>query len=194
MSDINKYISDFDKSSKDKNHRFNSWEHCYKHFSSIRSGNRNVEDFTLLHLAFFLASWGMYRGSTFLLWKDYKVLTSVVDIILKDKYDNLQGLMITEQNSDANNLKKLLECINEIRTELESIDRKVPGKEKPIKVTDTLISKILLGTLGCIPAVDRNFKMGIKRDYTNALVKPIGKDFIKALIKFYKDNIHDFQQ
>lgn len=38
------------------------------------------------------------------------------------------------------------------------------GEEKPksISPTDTLLSKILLGTLGCVPAFDRYFIDGLK--------------------------------
>lgn len=35
-------------------------------------------------------------------------------------------------------------------------------KSKPISPTDTLLSKILLGTLGCVPAYDRYFIIGMK--------------------------------
>ena len=45
-----------------------------------------------LHLAFYLASWGMCRGSSFLLQKDYKVLVPVVEEVLKSEYDCLFGV------------------------------------------------------------------------------------------------------
>jgi hypothetical protein len=35
-----------------------------------------------LHLSFYLASWGLYRGSSFLLWKDYLVHHDMVNRIL----------------------------------------------------------------------------------------------------------------
>ena len=57
--------------------RYRSWEHCYYIFNRARNNNaRNNEtyiDYLSLHLAFYLASWGMYRGSSFLLQRDYKV-------------------------------------------------------------------------------------------------------------------------
>ena len=60
-----------------KNHRYLSWEHCYEAF-----GNPNNSiDYLALHLAFYLASWGMYRGSTELLQKDYKIHIPVVEYI-----------------------------------------------------------------------------------------------------------------
>lgn len=48
---VRKYL---DNMKVDSNHRFKSWEHCYKAF-----GNQTKEDDELaLHLAFYLASWG----------------------------------------------------------------------------------------------------------------------------------------
>jgi hypothetical protein len=37
-------------------------------------------------MAFYLASWGMYRGSSFLLWKDYLIHQEVVDNIIAKKH------------------------------------------------------------------------------------------------------------
>ena len=49
-------------------------------------------DYLSLQLAFYLASWGMYRGSSFLLQKDYKVHEAVVKELLDSKYNCLFGL------------------------------------------------------------------------------------------------------
>jgi len=55
----------------DQYHRYRSWEHCYSCFQRLQSSKseENVDTATL-HLAFYLASWGMYRGSSQLLQKD----------------------------------------------------------------------------------------------------------------------------
>lgn len=57
----------------DENGRYRSWEHCYSHFIKARGSQEIDYDYLSLQLAFYLASWGMYRGSSFLLQKDYKV-------------------------------------------------------------------------------------------------------------------------
>ncbi len=46
-------------------------------------------DMLALHLGFYLASWGMYRGSSFLLQKDYKVHVPIVKIIINNENDFL---------------------------------------------------------------------------------------------------------
>jgi len=52
-------------------------------FRDARTDPSPDYDYLSLHHAFYLASWGMYRGSSFLLQKDYKVLTPIVEEILK---------------------------------------------------------------------------------------------------------------
>ena len=40
-------------------------------------------------------------------------------------------------------------------------------KKKVVTATNTLISKIILGTLGCLPAFDRYFNLGLfKKEYS----------------------------
>ena len=65
---IENFYSDL---TRHKNHRYMSWEHCYSAFQQPPSPNDT--DYLSLQLAFYLASWGMVRGSTGLLWKDYKI-------------------------------------------------------------------------------------------------------------------------
>ena len=77
---------------EDKNARFRSWEHCYKNFHDARNKVAVDYDYLCLQLAFYLASWGMYRGSSFLLKKDYKVHEPVVKELLDSKYNCLFGL------------------------------------------------------------------------------------------------------
>ena len=62
----------------DENGRYRSWEHCYSHFIKARGSKEVDYDYLSLQLAFYLASWGMYHGSAFLLQKDYKVHIPVV--------------------------------------------------------------------------------------------------------------------
>ena len=54
----------------DENCRYRSWEYCYSHFVEVRGSKEIDYDYLSLQLSFYLASWGMYRGSSFLLQKD----------------------------------------------------------------------------------------------------------------------------
>jgi hypothetical protein len=57
-----------DEITKDDHHRYRSWEHCYGFFQRV--GRQDIiaqRDDAAVQLGFYLASWGMYRGSSFLL-------------------------------------------------------------------------------------------------------------------------------
>ncbi len=146
------------------NHRYLSWEHCYIKFIEARKF-RDLhpidQDNLSLHLAFYLASWGMYRGSSFLLQRDYKIHIPVVNEILNSDYDVLAGINWINQ-SDVN------DAYNCLRNLVKRLKKKYAGiratinDDKDADISDVLITKILMGTLGCVPAYDRYFTSAIK--------------------------------
>jgi len=177
-----KHIDDFlEVQSSVQNHRYNSWNYCYDYF-----GQENIDkDIASLHLAFYLASWGMYRGSSFLLQRDYKFLTPVVEIILK--YKELRDVEITKENQDF--VKKLFVLVTEIRDYFFKQKFSDINKEQR-EASDTLITKIILGTLGITPAYDRYFVQG-------SSFKSFDENSMKEIIKFAVENekiIKDYQQ
>lgn len=145
----------------DENGRYRSWEHCYSHFIKARGSQEIDYDYLSLQLAFYLASWGMYRGSSFLLQKDYKVHIPVVKELLNEKYDVLAGIDCIGFKDDSN--QKLLQDINSFLEQYyDKIRHKVKEQKLKNQLSFTLITKILMGTLGCVPAYDRYFIAGIK--------------------------------
>lgn len=169
----------------DKNGRYRSWEHCYSHFIKARKSKEVDHDYLSLQLAFYLASWGMYRGSSFLLQKDYKVHIPVVKELLKNKYDALAGIDCIGLKDDSN--QKLLQDINSFLGQYyDKIRREVKEQKLKNQLSVTLITKILMGTLGCVPAYDRYFIAGIKNQKVatgNYNIRSIMK-----LVKFYEKN------
>lgn len=141
-------------------------------------------DYLSLHLAFYLASWGMYRGSSFLLQKDYKVLSPIVEKILKPEYDCLFGLACTDvRNRDVwAQLKKLSDCIS---AHFQPIRDEVAGRKVASSVSPVLITKILMGTLGCVPAYDRFFEEGAK--YLDLEKKSYNEDSLLELADIYEE-------
>ena len=144
----------------DENGRSRSWEHCYRAFRDARTDPSPDYDHLSLHLAFYLASWGMYRGSCFILQKDYKVHTPIVEQILKPEYDCLFGLACADLRNDDvweqyTNLYKYIDGY------FDPIREKVAGCKVTTSVSPVLITKILMGTLGCVPAYDRFFQDGV---------------------------------
>ena len=121
----------------DENGRYRSWEHCYSHFMNARGRNDVDYDYLSLQLAFYLASWGMYRGSSFLLQKDYRVHISVVKELLSEKYDALAGIDCIGFKDENN--QKLLQDINLFLEQYyDKIRHKV--KEQELKISYLLHS------------------------------------------------------
>ena len=150
----------YNEINNDTHGRYRSWEYCYYTFYKARSAEQVDVDYLSLQLAFYLASWGMYRGSSFLLQKDYKVHIPVVEMILKEKYNPLLGIT-AEGLTDEKNLDLLDEISDRIRC---TYAKELPAFEgKDNNATDTLVTKILLGTLGCVPAYDRYYKQTVKK-------------------------------
>lgn len=141
----------------DQYHRYKSWEHC---FAALASNTDH--DFLALHLGFYLASWGMYRGSSGLLQKSYQIHNKAVAIIKSKHYQQLQCNATHEITTE--NIPLLFDLKNELAAYYASIGF-TRGKKTALKIsaTDTLISKVLLGTLGCVPAFDRYFCTGLKQ-------------------------------
>ena len=144
-----------------ENGRSRSWEHCYRVFRDARTDPSTDCDYLSLHLAFYLASWGMYRGSSFLLQKDYKVLVPIVEEVLKPDYDCLFGVACTDLR-EAEVQGSLEKLCADIAAHFRPIRNEVAGREVASSVSPVLITKILMGTLGCVPAYDRFFQDGAK--------------------------------
>jgi len=149
-------------------------------------GQKNVDyDYLSLQLSFYLASWGMYRGSSFLLQKDYKVHIPAVKELLNEKYDNLAGIKCIDFRKESNQelLKKICEFLNEY---YNKIREDVTGKEFKNDISSTLITKILMGIFGCVPAYDRYFIAGIKKH--KVAIGNFNINSIMQIIDFYEQN------
>lgn len=205
MNKITKNVEMFYKSINSiEDHRYKSWEHCYKFFRNIKEKNLNEEELDLaqLHLAFYLASWGMYRGSSFILQKDYTIFKKIVQEILKEKYFLLWDV---EKNIDKK--EKLGVLFLELYISLEKILREIrssvknhpdfEGVEKRYlndrdEISPTLATKIILGTIGCIPAYDRFFIEGLGKNNIQRKFNP-KKSFLQ-MINFYLENKEELER
>ena len=172
---FDKVFFNYLKLNKAKFQRYNSWNHCYRSF-----GDKSLNNDTLaLHLGFYLASWGMYRGSSNLLERDYKVHIQAVEII--NNYRQLRCDKYNEISSDK--LNDILNLVSEL-----SIYYK---KRHNVTPTDTLISKIILGSLGCLPAFDRFFIDGVNNQKFS--FKTLKRKSLLNLFDFYEDNKQELE-
>lgn len=179
----------FNETVEDPHGRYLSWQHCYNAFTTNRgNSDESTLDYLSLHLAFYLASWGMYRGSSFLLQKDYKVHIPVVKIIMAERYKPLVGITAEELIKDEN-----LNLLEEVSERI----RKAYAEEKPSfegvtnNATDTLVTKILLGTLGCVPAYDRYYVQAVKQYGISA--GGYNKESVRDVAKYYLSYRDEFE-
>ena len=174
----------------DENGRYRSWEYCYYNFYKARNEKEPNIDHLSLQLAFYLASWGMYRGSSFLLQKDYGVHIPAVKELLQKKYDVLFGadfnVLLNEDH------QKTLQELNDFLVQYyDGIRRTVKGEVLKNKISSTLIAKVLMGTLGCVPAYDRYFIEGIKSK--KVAIGNYSMKSLSQLAEFYKENSETFE-
>lgn len=152
--------------------RFKSWEHCKNIFNQAYNSLKDnlytpetipfeVLDNLCLNLGFYLASWGMMRGSTDLLQRDYKIHEKAIPVILK--YSDLNDLPL-EKIKEPQILDRIKSLEKNLRTAYRT------DVENPLDdMTDTLATKIIMGTLGIVPAYDAFLKTALRYyDMNNA--------------------------
>ena len=190
MTTVDKIIQSatvfYNELTKDENGRYRSWEYCYKQFYDARNITPNL-DLLSLHLAFYLASWGMYRGSSFLLQKDYKIHIPAIEEILDKKYDFLSGIECTEYRNEEK-MNTLMTLVKEIKKYYDKVRKTVIETEVRNELSNTLITKILMGTLGCVPAYDRYFIDGVRKE--KVTTGNFNERSLLKLVDFYENN-HD---
>ncbi|ERH33037.1 MULTISPECIES: hypothetical protein [Actinomycetaceae] len=175
----------YEDARRDKNGRSRSWEHCYRVFRDARTDPSPDYDYLSLHLAFYLASWGMYRGSSFLLQKDYKVLVPIVEKILKPEYDCLFGVACVGLR-EPEVQKRLKKLCDDIAAHFGPIRDEVAGRKVASSVSPVLITKILMGTLGCVPAYDRFFQDGVAT--YKVTTREYSPESVRRLLDFYEEH------
>lgn len=82
---IHEKIEAFASDMAEEHHRYRSWELCYNYFHQNTIDAVALDrDRAALELGFYLASWGMYRGSSFLLQHAYTVHRGAIDVFVAE--------------------------------------------------------------------------------------------------------------
>jgi len=152
--DIRKYIKLYMEGGKIKNNdgrkpesRYSSFDYCFNYFQQFRK-NGNIKDIaknsnlekSCLHLGFYLASWGMFRGNAKLLQKSLPYFKK--PLILISKFDEI--IWDIDVNSyNGENIDLLIRFKNELTQTFD------------FNPTATLITKIMLGVFGNTMAYDQ---------------------------------------
>ena len=141
-----------------------SWEHCHGAFLKIKNKHNNPKndmtpdemDFLCLSLGWYLASWGMLRNS-FLNEYSHEIHKNAIQLIYDHRWDSLWDI------NYATLTQTQAKCIQTLATELEKTYKGIHHFERDdYQLTDTLKTKILLGTIACVPAYDRFFVCALR--------------------------------
>ncbi|WP_166353498.1 hypothetical protein [Phytoactinopolyspora limicola] len=130
--------------------RERSWDFCFNHFQE-HSDPTKVMELSCLHLGYYLASWGMLRGSTFL-FRQTNVMhyRRVVEVIATHNA-TMRGCDV-DAYRDTRKRQALEDAWRDIRLAL------LPdGGNSRI-----LISKVMMGVWGCLPSFDTYFVRGFR--------------------------------
>ncbi|KKM96157.1 hypothetical protein LCGC14_1180920 [marine sediment metagenome] len=160
--------------------RYTSYDYCFNYFHSFLESNKikmltsdkNLK-LSCLHLGFYLASWGMYRGSGWLLQTSVKIFEPLIGNIsnLEESYWKID----VDSYSNKNNIHLLIEISEIIKHSFQKVNPDfIPS--------DTLVTKIMTGIFGSVPAYDNYFNIGLfsKQSCT------FSKDSLDFIIKFYE--------
>ena len=177
--------------SVDPNGRYKSYEHCRKVFLDNKNDPKKY-DYITLHLYAYLASWGMLRNS-FLMKKDYLFNKPVVEILCKEEYSRLINFAPFIENNQED-IDLILRLKDEIKGYYlnQGYFNDLNGEMTQItSVTDTLVSKIILGTIGCIVAYDKYLIRTLSKLH---ICQSFNSNSINSIIGFARVNQDDIMR
>lgn len=137
----------------------------------------------------------MYRGSCGILWKDYTIHMDAVNIIRK--FHSLRKEWFTMD--DVSRIMKLYNALKDYYSKITYYKPENKTSSLNLAATDTLITKIMLGTIGCVPALDDLFKRAFHcqgKQFDEELLKRIidcsqsNKDTIQQCQRYISEKLH----
>ena len=159
-----------------------SYDYCYGYFQTHRHYLAANMEISCLQLWSYLASWGMLRGSSALLnYCNMKVLSEIITYLdrLTDDYWELD----LPDYKDEEHREKAIKVYKEIKTKLSH-------------PTETLITKIMMATIGCVPALDGYFAEFIRDEFKEEVpycgFRSVTHRALKYFNTFYVANQNDF--
>jgi|HubBroStandDraft_1064217.scaffolds.fasta_scaffold84406_2 hypothetical protein len=160
--------------------RYASFDYCFNYFQSYREQDRTADiaaeentQISCLHLGFYLASWGMFRGSV-LLSRSVKQFQPVIELI-SQLPRQIWEIDASGYSTDA--CKTLITTADDIRASLAFPEGKWPSP--------TLATKIMLGVFGNVPAFDSRVRHGLR---ASGLVGQFGLRALRDIGRFYDDH------
>jgi hypothetical protein len=171
---VNKYISETHSIS-----RWTSYDYCYNYFNQNKGKSLTYDiEKSCLVLGFYLASWGMFRGKSYLSQNSLFIYKPIIEYIseLNNSY-----WKIDVDNYDNATIEAIEEVYLEVRKRL------IPKENTHL----TVVTKVLLGVFGFIPAYDSNFCKGFREIYygcEGAGFRTLNKKNLLLIKDFYDSN------
>jgi hypothetical protein len=173
-TDIEKMVNKF-KSKSNPDDRYSSFDYCYNYFQTTKDLNKDIEK-SCLTLGFYLASWGMFRGSSFLLQHSVKHFQPTIKFITTlDK--SVWKIDVDSYTSD--NIETIIKIYQGIKKQL------IYHNHADL----ILITKILLGVFGFIPAFDKYFCVTFRDIYKECGFTRVNLNSLNYIKDFYENNI-----
>jgi hypothetical protein len=152
--------------------RYASFDYCFNYFQDARDARETAGlaegdriELSSLHLGFYLASWGMMRGSGGLHGHSLQELVPVVRVIADEPPATWELDVPGYSDTGIAAVLALGERIRSAYT---------------FHASPILVTKTMLGVFGCIPAFDRFFRYGFGRAVLNRTTLAKISDFYKA--------------
>lgn len=183
-SDIRKFVGQYQRD-RGPGHRYASFDYCYHYFrcSTSRELLSDMEK-SCLTIGFYLASWGMFRGSSSLLQRSVKHYEPLVEFVAAQKQDAQKRKVwnIDVDSYDESEIDQLMSLYDEVRDRL--------GVDKS-RAHLTLVTKVLLGVFGVTPAFDQYFGDAFRKIIPGAGFRTFGQKSLMQIRRFYDDNSSD---
>lgn len=144
-SKVRQYMS---QAAADLDHRYRSFNYCYNYFYRNKGYLTKDLEKSCLVLGFYLASWGMFRGASFLLQKSARHYQRTIEYI-DSLYNKAPYLWQIDVDQYSSNIDSIMCIYEQIKKKLS-----VPNT----KQHSTLATKVMLGIFGFVPAYDRYFR------------------------------------
>lgn len=173
-NEIEKYVGDF-LTKTEKHHRYRSFDFCYSHFYFSKLKNKIDIEASCYVLWSYLASWGMLRGSSFMLQKNPSYLSELVEYIYRK---DIHIWQIDVENYSEENIDLIMQIYGDIK------DCLIKNNEKDL----VLVTKILLGVFSIVPAYDTYFCETF-REFSECKFRVFNEDSLRLIRDFYLSNV-----
>jgi hypothetical protein len=157
--------------------RYTSFDYCFNYFQAYREQGRTADlsarhnmQLSCLQLGFYLASWGMFRASSQLPSRSLTQFEPLIEVIAAAP---AQAWEIDAHCYSPRNVALLTDLGQRI------------GSVFPHPVTLTLITKIMLGVFGSVPALDQFVVKGMRKEGLSAT---FSAGMLGQLSSFYEAN------